>query len=130
MSLLRSQLRIFIQTLGYEPIMSDYEEVLYDPREHTHTSCVDEVGNCDILVLIIGSRLGGKALTETLKKIDFEKLKKDNKRVEQLKQSGNLSITQLEVLKAIENGIPVYTFIEKRCGMIMNYMKRIRIPTL
>lgn len=114
LSLLRSQLRVFIQSLGYEPIMSDYEDVLYDPRKHTHTSCVDEVGNCDMVILIVGSRLGGKATADALLKIDFDKLKRENKSVEQLKQSGKLSITQLEVLKAIENGIPVYTFIEKK----------------
>ena len=50
LSLLRSQLRTFIKNMGYEPIMSDYEDVLYDPRIHTHKSCVDEVKNCDILI--------------------------------------------------------------------------------
>ena len=75
LSLLRSQLRTFIKTMGYEPIMSDYEDVLYDPRIHTHTSCVDEVRNCDILILIIGSRFGGKASPDSLNKINFEVLK-------------------------------------------------------
>lgn len=113
-SLLRSQLRLFIQSLGYEPIMSDYEDILYDPRIHTHTSCVDEVANCDMLVLIIGSRFGGKATSEALEKIDFERLRKEEKKVEQLKAEGKLSVTQLEVLKAVENEIPVYTFIDKK----------------
>ena len=75
LSLLRSQLRLFTKNMGYNPIMSDYEDVLYDPRIHTHTSCVDEVKNCDILILIIGSRFGGKASTESLNKINFEALK-------------------------------------------------------
>ena len=114
LSMIRTQLRGFIQSLGYEPIMSDYDEVLYDPRIHTHTSCVDEVGNCDILVLIIGARFGGKASLEALGKIDFEKLRKENKNVDNLKKEANLSVTQLEVLKAIENEIPVYTFIDKK----------------
>lgn len=74
LSLLRSQLRIFIKNMGYEPIMSDYEDILYDPRIHTHTSCVDEVQNCDILVLIIGSRFGGKASPEALNRINFDVL--------------------------------------------------------
>lgn len=113
-SLLRAQLRSFIQSLGYEPIMSDYEDVLYDPREHTHTSCVDEVVNCDIMVLVMGSRFGGKASQEALNKIDFEKIKKDEVTVDKLKEEGNLSVTQLEVLKAVENDIPVYTFIDQK----------------
>ncbi len=113
-SLLRAQIRSFILSLGFEPIMSDYEDVLYDPREHTHTSCVDEVVNCDILVLVMGSRYGGKASQEALNKIDFEKIRKEEVTVDELKKEGNLSVTQLEVLKAIENDIPVYTFIDQK----------------
>lgn len=114
LSLLRSQLRIFIKNMGYEPIMSDYEDILYDPRIHTHTSCVDEVQNCDILVLIIGSRFGGKANPEALNRINFDVLNNETLSVDVLKEKECLSVTQLEVLKAIENAIPVYTFIDKR----------------
>ena len=114
LSLLRSQIRQFIQSLGYEPIMSDYEDILYDPRKHTHTSCISEVRNCDMLVLIIGGRFGGKATDEALKKVDFEKILVENRKFENVKEDGNFSITQLEVLKAIENGMPVYTFIDKK----------------
>ncbi len=114
LSLLRSQLRSFIKNMCYEPIMSDYEDILYDPRIHTHTSCVDEVKNCDVLILIIGSRFGGKATPEALNKIDFESLQNESANVEALKETKNLSVTQLEVLQAIECGIPVYTFVDKR----------------
>lgn len=114
LSLLRSQLRIFIKNMGYEPIMSDYEDILYDPRIHTHTSCVDEVQNCDILVLIIGSRFGGKASPEALNRINFDVLNNETLSADVLKEKECLSVTQLEVLKAIENAIPVYTFIDKR----------------
>lgn len=114
LSLLRSQLRLFIKNIGYEPIMSDYEDVLYDPRIHTHTSCVDEVSNCDILVLIIGSRFGGKATPESLNQVNFDVLKNESASVDSLKEKECLSVTQLEVLKAIENSMPVYTFIDKR----------------
>ena len=114
LSLLRSQLRLFIKDMGYDPIMSDYEDILYDPRTHTHASCVDEVGNCDILVLIIGSRFGGNASAEALNKINFEALENESTSTEALKEKENLSITQLEVLTAIEQAIPVYVFIEKR----------------
>jgi hypothetical protein len=100
--------------MGYDPIMSDYEDVLYDPRVHTHTSCVDEVRNCDILVLIIGARFGGKATIESLNRINFEDLKNESLNVDSLKETENLSVTQLEVLKAIEDSMPVYTFIDKK----------------
>lgn len=114
LSLLRSQLRLFVKGMGYNPVMSDYEDILYDPRTHTHTSCVDEVSNCDVLILIIGSRFGGKASLESLNKINFDVLKNESVSIDILKEKENLSVTQLEVLTAIENSIPVYTFIEKR----------------
>lgn len=114
LSLLRAQLRSFIKGIGYEPVMSDFEDILYDPRNHTHASCIDEVSNCDMLILIIGSRYGGKAKPEALSKVSFESLKSESANVESLKNEENLSVTQLEVLKAIESGMPIYTFIDKR----------------
>ena len=45
LSILRSELRYFIASLGYEPVMSDYADVLYNPRQHTHSSCIDEITN-------------------------------------------------------------------------------------
>ena len=34
----REQLRSFLLRIGYEPILSEYSDILYDPRAHTHTS--------------------------------------------------------------------------------------------
>lgn len=112
LSVIRSQLRIFIQNLGFEPLMSDYSDLLYDPRIHTHTSCIDEVATADIVVLIVGSRFGGVTVPEALARLDFELLKKESKNTESLMQKENLSITQLEILKAVESGIPVFTFVD------------------
>jgi hypothetical protein len=114
LSLLRSELRSFILSLGYDPVMSDYADVVYDPRIHTHTSCIDEVANCDMLVVIIGSRLGGKSVPEALEKVDFASLENISKDSALLSKDTPVSITQLEVLKAISTGIPVYTFIDKK----------------
>ena len=112
--LLRAQLRDFIFSMGYEPIMSDYEDILYDPRAHTHSSCVSEVSNCDMVVLIVGSRFGGKSNIEALKTIDFKKIQSEEKGIDAIINEGVYSVTQLEVLKAIENNVPVYSFIDKR----------------
>ena len=38
LSIIRSELRNFIKSMGHIPVMSDYADVLYDPRTHTHTS--------------------------------------------------------------------------------------------
>lgn len=112
LSILRSSIRNFIVSLGYEPIMSDYADVVYDPRQHTHTSCVEEVSNCDMLIVIIGSRFGGKSVPEALDKVDLSSV---DKTFEDIKEKGiPISITQLEVIEAIKNNIPVYVFIDKK----------------
>lgn len=112
LSILRSDLRTFIASLGYDPIMSDYADVVYDPRQHTHTSCVEEVSNCDMLILVIGARYGGKSTPEALNKVDISSMDELLKNVKENKLQ--LSITQLEVIEAIKNNIPVYTFIDKK----------------
>jgi hypothetical protein len=100
--------------MGYEPIMSDYNDVLYDPRIHTHTSCIEEIATCDLVVLLVGSRFGGKAIPEAISKVDFDAILEKSKSVDHLKKRENISVTQLEVLKAVEIEIPIFTFIDNR----------------
>lgn len=114
LSVVRGQLRQFIEGLGHEPVMSDYNDIVYDPRTHTHTSCIDEVAGADAVVVIIGSRFGGKVIPQALAKVDLEALKLISKSSELLKSKDNISITQLEVLKAIEASIPVFAFVDDR----------------
>lgn len=114
LSVVRGQLRQFIEGLGHEPVMSDYNDVVYDPRTHTHTSCIDEVSGADAVVVIIGSRFGGRVIPQALAKVDLEALKLVSKNSELLKTKENISITQLEVLKAIEASIPVFAFVDDR----------------
>ena len=109
LSILRSNLRSFVSSLGYEPVMSDYADIVYDPRQHTHTSCVHEVSNCDMLIVVIGSRYGGKGVPEAINAVDIASVSELVKNTD-----GKLSITQLEVIEAIKNNIPVYTFIDKK----------------
>lgn len=114
LSIIREQLKKFIEQMGYTSILSEYSDVLYDPREHTHTSCIQEVNNIDMLVLIIGSRFGGTSVPESLTKLNFEKLKELSTKPELLEDEKNISITQAEVLKAIEIEIPIYVFVEDK----------------
>jgi hypothetical protein len=112
LNVVRSQLRGFVSSFGYEPVMSDYADILYDPRSHTHTSCLKEVENCDMLILIIGSRFGGKAIPKAFEELNFEILKELSSGQAVFEEKESMSITQLEVLKAIENEIPIFTFID------------------
>jgi len=114
LGVVRSKLQEFLRSLGFEPVLSEYSDVLYDPRTHTHTSCVDEVSNCDVVVLLIGSRFGGKAVPEALSRIDLSKLKKLSSSNWSLEEDRHLSITQIEVLKAIELQHPLFVFVEER----------------
>lgn len=114
LSVVRGQLRSFLEHQGHLPVMSDYNDVLYDPRAHTHTSCVDEVAGCDVVVLIIGGRLGGRAIPQVASCVDFDRLSTESKSPEFLKNAKDISVTQLEVLKAIDKSIPVFAFVEER----------------
>lgn len=114
LSSIRAQLRLFISSLGHDPVMSDFNDVLYDPRIHTHTSCIEEVAGCDVVVLLVGSRYGGASIPDALVKIDFDAVSKESKSIDALKSRENISVTQLEVLKAVEQGIPVFSFVDER----------------
>lgn len=110
----REQLRSFLLRLGYDPILSEYSDVLYDPRTHTHTSCIQEVPNADMVIVLIGSRFGGKAIPEALSGIDLENLINSSFDVTVLGEPEKLSITQLEVLKAMDASVPVFAFVEEK----------------
>ncbi|SMP82706.1 protein of unknown function [Desulfonatronum zhilinae] len=114
LDILRGELRPFISGMGYEPVMSDYADVLYDPRSHTHDSCLKEVPSCDMVVLIVGSRFGGTAVPSAFQQLDFSSLEKLSTKSGVLEAKEKLSITQLEVLKAVEAAIPVYAFVDER----------------
>lgn len=114
LSIVRSQVRTYLKQLGHDPVMSDYMEVLYDPREHTHKSCIQEIAGCDIALLIIGSRFGGKAVPAAFDEIDFESLEGKSASSAIIESKEQLSVTQIEICKAIEDAIPVFTFVDHR----------------
>jgi hypothetical protein len=110
--IIRAQLRSLLIALGHEPVMSDQADVLFDPRIHTHTSCLREVENCDVVVLIIGSRFGGTTIPKALEIIDIERLS-DLSRADRFPvEKTRISITQAEVLQAIQKNIPIFAFVD------------------
>jgi len=65
-----------------------------------------------MVVILLGSRFGGKAVPAALDEIDFSMLQGVSCDIDSIKENkNNLSVTQLEILKAIECKIPIYTFI-------------------
>ncbi len=114
LGMVREQMRSFLTGLGYDPIMSEYSDVLYDPRHHTHSNCLQEIPNADMVVLLVGSRFGGKAIPEALSLIDLDNLLNSSFDVSVLDDADKLSVTQLEVLKAIDSSIPVFAFVDEK----------------
>lgn len=108
----REQLRNVMIGFGHDPIMSDQAEVIFDPQAHTHASCLREVENCDVIVLVVGSRFGGTIIPKALDLIDMGRLG-DMSRSDRFGGEGlKISITQAEILKAIQHGIPVFAFVD------------------
>ena len=86
---IRENLKYFINNIGFEAVLSECGDVFYDPKIHTHDSCLHEVANCQLFVLIIGGRYGGAFHDE------------------------NKSITNKEYEEAINLKIPVFTLVEQ-----------------
>jgi hypothetical protein len=96
----RSSLELFVESLGYEPVLSEQGGVPYAPDRPLDESCYREVQNCDIYVLIIGGRYGSEvSATRTHQSREFFE------RYE--------SVTTLEYKAAVDNDIPIYVLIEK-----------------
>lgn len=85
---IRENLRYFVKTLGYEPILSEDGNVFYNPALHTHDACLTEIPNTQIFVLVIGGRYGGKY------------------------KDGDDSITNAEYREAVRLKIPIFALVD------------------
>lgn len=110
----RAQVRTLLERMGYEPVMSEHSDVLFDHRMHTHTSCIKEIANADMVILLIGSRFGGTATPEALADFDAEGLSKSSTKTDLILDKHKLSITQVEVMKAIEADVPLFAFVDSK----------------
>jgi len=110
---LRIQLKKFITKMGYDARLSEFSDILYDPEESTHLNCISAIPECDMLIIVITGRFGGEMHSDAIKKLNFNFLSSVSSNTNLLDKAKNISITQAEVLKAIESNIPIYTFIEK-----------------
>ncbi|MDO6685891.1 MULTISPECIES: DUF4062 domain-containing protein [unclassified Agarivorans] len=86
----RDSLTSFCEGFGFEVVMSDRGDVFYHPDLHTHESCINEISNCQLFILIIGGRFGGRY------------------KIEQSK-----SITNAEYVAAKEKDIPIFSFVKE-----------------
>lgn len=90
---IRIELDKFIESLGYEPVRNEEGDIPYGKDEELQKYCYKEIDNVDILVSILGSRYGSKAITEEPTK--------------------EYSVSQMELKTALDEGKQVFIFIEK-----------------
>lgn len=91
---IRDQLQKFVRSFGFEPILSEYGDIFYHPDLHTHESCVYEISNCQLFILIIGGRFGGQYISDKTKSItnaEYEAAKRQKIPIFSYVKSGVLS---------------------------------------
>ncbi|MDR6094032.1 DUF4062 domain-containing protein [Stenotrophomonas sp. SORGH_AS_0321] len=98
---LRSSLENFIESMGYEPVLAEKDNIAYAPDSPLDESCSREARNSDIYVLIIGGRYGSEV---SASRNDEGRQKEFFDRYE--------SVTKYEYLNAVERNIPIYILIE------------------
>jgi len=96
---IRSSLDLFIESLGYESVLSEKGDIAYTPDRPLDESCYREAENADLFVLIIGGRYGSEASAESKKpsKAFFDRYD---------------SITKKEYESAVTRDIPIYILVE------------------
>lgn len=86
---IRENLKHFINSLGYEPVLSEEGSIYYDPGKHVQDAAVADVPSCQMFVLVIGGRFGSEF--------------KDTED----------SITNREYKMAVEAKVPIFALVER-----------------
>jgi Domain of unknown function (DUF4062) len=96
----RSAIAEHLKLLGHEPIRSDTAEFGVSLGKHSHEACLDQVDNCDYLILLIGGRRGGTF-------VGSEK-----------------SITNEEYRRALKKRKPIITFVKRKVELARRMYKK------
>ena len=96
----RSSLDNFIESLGFDSVLSEKGDIAYSPDIPLDESCYREASSADVIVLIVGGRYGSSASSEEKKpsRSFFDRYD---------------SITKKEYDSACSRDIPVYILIEQ-----------------
>jgi hypothetical protein len=96
---IRSSLELFIESLGFEAVLSEKGDIPYTPDIALDESCYREAAAADIFVLVIGGRYGSEVSSSDVK-------------IRKAEIEAYDSITRREFETAHENNIPVFVLIE------------------
>src|SRR3989344_5615463 len=96
----RSSLHNFIESLGFEPVLSEKGDIAYSPDMPLAESCYREVESAEIFVLVIGGRYGSE-----VSDVGKKKSREFYDRYE--------SVTKKEFEEAIRRDIPTYVLVEQ-----------------
>jgi len=94
---IREDLSNFIKAHDFEPVMFEDGDIGYTPGIPLDESCYETMRSTDIVILIIGGNYGSPATGEA--KDDFKEY---------------MSITRNEFKAALEEGVPVYVFVDSK----------------
>ena len=108
---IRTSLETFVQSLGYEPVLSEKGDIAYIPDIALDESCYREAAGADLLVLIIGGRYGSERSNS--------RTEPDRTFFEQYD-----SITKQEYKSALDNNIPVYILVDVQVYAEYHFSKK------
>lgn len=112
---LRGALEQFIKQMGYEPVLFEKGGIAFSHDRSIEESCVQEVGQCDILILVLGGRYGSLSQYDRQQ----QKMASEGSAVEKIR-----SITRREYERARERDVPIFIFIESGVlGEFRTYQK-------
>lgn len=108
---IRASLDIFIESIGYDSVLSEKGDIAYSHERPLDQSCYREAESADIFVLIVGGRYGSEASGSSKKTSAgfFDRYE---------------SITKKEFESASNRDIPIYVLIEK--GVYSEYQTFLR----
>jgi hypothetical protein len=96
----RDDLRSFIESLGYEPLLSEHPNFPIDPSVTTIENCRRRVDHdADLFILMVGARFGSRD------------------------SDSSRSVTNIEYLSARAKGVPIYVFMEKKLETLIALWK-------
>lgn len=108
---IRSSIDLFIESLGYDSVLSEKGDIAYTHEKPLDESCYREAEGADLFVLIVGGRYGSE-ISSVSKKYSLSFFDKYE------------SITKKEYESAVMRDIPIYVLIES--GVYIEYQTFLR----